>query len=212
MAENLESGIVSDPARGREYHRLIADECSRLGALIENVLDLARIERNGKTYEFTEVDVPALITDTVRLLQPRAGQRRQEIRNESAPLDPSPVCDGMAIQQALINLLDNAIKFAPEHTVIVIRAKIEGAAHWLLEVVDQGPGIPEREHAKIFERFYRIGSELRRETRGTGIGLTIVKHIAEGHRGTISVANHPSGGATFTLRLPLQPRSPLSTI
>ncbi|MGV3531701.1 MAG: sensor histidine kinase [Chthoniobacteraceae bacterium] len=205
MAENLANGIVADESGSRKYHRLIADECSRLGTLIENVLDLARIERHAKSYHFAEVDLPALMEDAVRLLHPRAQQKRQELRITIDPIDPPPVCDGLAIQQALINLLDNAIKFAPEETVIITHATSDGTAHWLLEVVDEGPGIPDGEQAKIFDRFYRIGSELCRETRGTGIGLTIVKHIAEGHGGSVSIANEPSGGARFTLRLPMRP-------
>ncbi len=205
MAENLGSGIVSDEVRRREYHQLIADECWRLGTLIENVLDLARIERNRKVYHFAEADVAALACDAVQLLQPRAAQRRQEIVLESEPIEPPPVCDSLAVQQALINLIDNAIKFSPEQTLISVRLAGQVPAHWILEVIDQGPGIPEGEQAKIFERFYRIGSELRRETRGTGIGLSIVAHIVAGHGGTITVQNQPACGTKFTLRLPCEP-------
>lgn len=205
MAENLASGIVPDESRRREYHQLIADECWRLGTLIENVLDLARIERDRKTYHFAEADVGALTHDAVQLLQPRAAQRRQEIRLESEPIETPPVCDSLAVQQALINLLDNAIKFSPEQTLITVRLTGCGAMNWQLEVIDQGPGVPVVEQANIFDRFYRLGAELRRETQGTGIGLSIVKHIVEGHGGSVSVENQPAGGASFTLLLPCMP-------
>lgn len=206
MAENLGSGIVKDESRRREYHQLIADECWRLSTLIENVLDLARIERNRKTYRFAESDVVALARDAVQLLQPRAAQRRQEIRAEiPESIEPPPVCDSLAVQQALINLLDNAIKFSPEKAMITVRLAMGDPDQWELSVADQGPGVPEEEQANIFKRFHRLGSELQRETQGTGIGLSIVKHIAEGHGGRVMVESQPAGGAKFSLFLPRIP-------
>lgn len=206
MAENLGSGIVSDESRRREYHQLIADECWRLSTLIENVLDLARIERHRKTYRFAESDVAALVQDAVQLLQPRAAQRQQKIRIEiPEPIEPPPVCDSLAVQQALINLLDNAIKFSPEKALITVRLAMHDAGQWELSVADQGPGVPKEEQANVFERFYRLGSELQRETQGTGIGLSIVRHIAEGHGGRVTVENQPEGGAKFSLILPCVP-------
>ena len=206
MAENLGSGIVTDESRRREYHNLIADECWRLSTLIENVLDLARIERNRKTYRFAESDVAMLTRDAVHLLQPRAAQRRQEIRAEiPESIEPPPVCDSLAVQQALINLLDNAIKFSPEKAAITVRLAMCDTEKWELSVADQGPGVPEEEQVNIFERFHRLGSELQRETQGTGIGLSIVKHIAEGHGGRVVVENQPHGGAKFSLLLPRVP-------
>ncbi|RYD73353.1 MAG: ATP-binding protein, partial [Verrucomicrobiaceae bacterium] len=111
----------------------------------------------------------------------------------------------LAVQQALINLLVNAIKFAPEKTVITVRLSLPDSKHWELSVADQGPGIPEEEKRNVFERFYRLGSELRRETQGAGIGLSIVKHIAEGHGGSVTIENQSGGGAKFILVLPLLP-------
>jgi signal transduction histidine kinase len=207
MAENLESDRVPEPERRDEYHRLIAEECRRLSALIENVLDFARIEQQRKVYDFAETDVVALARDAIQLMQPRARQRRQEIHAELETIHPPPCCDGLAVRQALINLLDNAIKFSPERTPIDVRLAARESGSWQLSVSDQGPGIPAAEHEKIFERFYRIGSELRRETQGAGIGLAIVKHITDAHAGRVTVTNEPDAGATFTLTFPLIPPS-----
>ena len=205
LAENLESDAVPTAARRREYHGFIAEECRRLSALIDNVLDFARIEQNRRPYDFAETDAPALVADAVQLMRPRAAQRRQEILMDLQPLDPPPVCDGLAVWQALINLLDNAVKFSPVETTIHVRVGPSDAASWQIAVRDEGPGIPPAEHAAIFERFHRLGSELRRETPGAGIGLSIVRHLAQAHGGRVEVASQPGAGSTFTLVLPRLP-------
>lgn len=207
MAENLDAGIVSTEARQHEYHHHIASECRRLSALIDNVLDFARIEQGRKSYDFDETDAAALIRDVLALLEPRAAERRQLLSSELQTLDPPPVCDGLAVRQALINLVDNAIKFSPEGTSIHVSLRGNGAREWEIAVRDEGPGIPASEHEKIFARFYRLGSELRRETQGAGIGLSIVQHIAHAHGGRVELHSEPGAGATFTLVLPTRPTS-----
>jgi signal transduction histidine kinase len=205
MAENLESGAVAPESRRGEYFHLIAEECRRLSALIDNVLDFARIEQNRKSYDFLETDVAALVRDAVDFMQPRAAQRRQQIVADLQPIDPPPVCDGLAIRQALINLLDNAIKFSPEGGAIHVQLGPHDSATWKIAVRDEGPGIPAAEHEAIFERFHRLGSELRRETQGAGIGLNIVRHIAQAHHGTVKLNSRPGSGSEFTLLLPISP-------
>jgi signal transduction histidine kinase len=202
MLENLDSGAVKTEESRREYLRLLGGECGRLSALIENVLDFARIEHERKVYHPAEADLPALVQDAIQLLRPRATQRRQTIHSEVLPIEPIPQIDALAIQQALINLIDNAIKFSPEDTAITVKVGPHDEQTWQLSVADQGPGIPKHEHARIFERFYRIGSELRRETQGSGIGLSIVKHTVDAHGGSIEIDSSPSAGATFTLIFP----------
>jgi len=198
MAENLESGLVRDEPRRGEYHRLMADECRRLGALVDNVLDFARIEQGRKTYHFAETDIAALVAETARLLTPAAERRGQKFVCEVEPITPR--CDGLAVQQALVNLLDNALKFSPAQSTVAVRVAAQNGAEWALSVRDEGAGVPAAEKEKIFERFYRVGSELTRETQGAGIGLSIVKHIAEGHGGRVLVE-----GSTFTVVLPMEP-------
>jgi signal transduction histidine kinase len=119
--------------------------------------------------------------------------------------------DGRAIQQALVNLIDNAIKHSPQGGEVRVTCSRRGneadppphvGGCVSLSVQDQGEGIPPQEREKIFERFYRCGSELRRETQGVGIGLSIVKHIVDAHAGTIQVASEPGKGSTFTIILP----------
>jgi signal transduction histidine kinase len=205
MAENLESGLVQEDSRRTEYHRLISEECRRLSSLIDNVLDFARIEQNRKSYHFAETEIHALVQDAISLMQARASQRQQKITSQLELIEPPPLCDGAAIQQALINLLDNAIKFSAAGLEILVRVRKGSADTWELAVVDQGVGIARAEHLRIFERFYRVGSELCRETQGAGIGLSIVQHVAAGHCGSVAVESEPGAGATFTLSLPLNP-------
>ena len=207
MAEALASGTVEGEA-ARTFHHLIAQEGVRLSALIENVLDFARIESGHKSYQFEETDLPALLRDTVALLEPRAAPRGISLRLECAPLSQVPEVDAPAIQQAVMNLLDNALKFSPDHGVITVTLTNYGPAGWRLAIADEGPGIPPAEHKRIFERFHRLGNELRRETQGAGIGLSLVQHIAQSHHGTITVKNLTPKGTEFTLHFPWPNNSP----
>ena len=220
MAEGLERGKISDPTKQHEYYRFITQECRRLSSMIENVLDFARIEQGRKEYDFEPTNVAALVEQTVKVMQPYAAERgvhlvcRAEAPAMSGERDGSQnglftaQIDGPAIQQALVNLMDNAIKHSPAGSEVVV-ALSHPAERAVLElsVSDSGPGIPPAEHEKIFERFYRLGSELRRETPGVGIGLSIVKHIVEAHGGKVRVDSDVGRGSRFTLELPLSPDS-----
>ncbi len=202
MAETLERGKVSESPKQHEYFRFIVQECRRLSSLVENVLDFSRIEQGRKEYEFEPTDLFALVQQTVKLMQPYAAERQvilEFVPGNSQPstLNSQPSLDGKAIQQALVNLIDNAIKHSPkggtvkvglenvedrgsgetpnggtsnlEPRTLNLEQKNPESDHQLpltLWVEDHGEGIPPEEHEKIFERFYRRGSELRRETQG----------------------------------------------
>jgi signal transduction histidine kinase len=207
MAENLERGKISEPARQGEYFRFIVQECRRLSSLIENVLDFSRIEQGRKQYEFEPTNLVALVETTVKLMEPYAAEKgvRLEFHPELQIPNSELALDGRAIQQALVNLIDNAVKHSPKgETVTVGIESGAGGTAVLLYVADHGPGIPLKEHEKIFERFYRLGSELRRETQGVGIGLSVVKHIVEAHGGHVRVQSDVGKGSRFTIELPMK--------
>jgi signal transduction histidine kinase len=218
LAEALDRGAVSDPLKQKEYFRFIVQECHRLTGLIGNVLDFSRIEQGRKQYHFEETDLNALVDQTVNLLKPMANERGVELERSNFNVQSragrsgsmfNVVCDGFALQQALVNLIDNAIKHSPSGGHVTIALETDSTINHQpstlnLSVTDQGPGIPVEEHQKIFERFYRRGSELRRETQGIGIGLTIVKHVAEAHGGRVVVESAVGQGSKFTIELPQQ--------
>jgi signal transduction histidine kinase len=212
MAENLERGKISGPQKQNEYFHFIVQECRRLSSLIENILDFSRIEQNRRQYDFEPTDLIALARQTVKLMEPYAAEKNVLLATADLPAAAELNADGRALQQALVNLIDNAIKHSPAGATVTVGIETESTMPATalnsqlktinLSVSDHGAGIPPDEHAKIFERFYRRGSELRRETQGVGIGLSIVKHIVEAHGGKISVHSEPGQGSRFTIKLP----------
>jgi signal transduction histidine kinase len=226
MAESLERGKVSEAPKQQEYFRFIVQECRRLSSLIENVLDFSRIEQGRKQYDFEPTDLVALTEQTVKLMETYAAERgvKLQLLLPSLPpaAHPQPSADGKALQQALVNLIDNALKHSPKGGTVTVGLEVQSltskvqsqypasrithhASLLHLWVEDHGEGIPATEHERIFERFYRCGSELRRQTQGVGIGLSIVKHIVEAHGGRVFVRSAPSEGSRFTIELPAPP-------
>jgi len=207
MAEGLERGRVAEPEKQHEYFRFIVQECQRLTVLIQNVLDVSRIDFGRKQYDFDLANVSKLVSETVNSMQPAANERQIQLRITVADDGINAVLDAGAIQQALVNLIDNALKHSPGGSEIVVSAatRHNDARAWLeISVEDRGEGIPAVEHKRIFERFYRVGSELRRKTPGAGIGLSIVKEIVESHQGHVRVRSEPGKGSRFTMELPLK--------
>ena len=203
LSESLERGKISEGGKKQEYYRFLVQESRRLTSLIENVLDFSRIEQGRKEYQIEPADLDAIVEGTINLMQPGAAEKQVGLFRRPL-IGPGPLvsCDGLALQQALINLIDNAIKHSPPGANVEVGLE-DGAPNGVrLWVEDQGPGIPPEEHEKIFERFYRRGSELRRETQGIGIGLSIVKHIVEAHGGRVLVRSAVGEGSRFTIELP----------
>ncbi len=205
MTESLERGTVADTGRQQEYFRIIGQECRRLSSLVENVLDFSRIDRGSREYVFEPADLDALVARTVEIMRPYAAERQVKLVLATFAADrPAGLrrIDGAAIQQALTNLVDNAIKHSPAGAIVAVELQADAASARIF-VEDDGPGIPEEEQKRIFEPFYRLGSELRRETQGVGIGLSIAKHIVEAHGGQITVDSRPGTGSGFTIVLPI---------
>jgi two-component system, OmpR family, phosphate regulon sensor histidine kinase PhoR len=207
LTENLAAGTVSDEAARQNYYAVMLHEMQRLSGLVENVLDFARISQDRKHYHFVPCDPADLLAEALRPMRPLAAKRSITLTESIAPLPQTPLADAGAMQQSLINLVDNALKFSPAHSTVRVIVRPHGDG-WELCVEDEGPGIPAGEEERIFERFYRAGTELRRETPGAGIGLSLVQHTAHGHGGTAYATNRPEGGARAGLRLPFSPPPP----
>jgi signal transduction histidine kinase len=201
LVDGLLADAELDPSKTRQYLELIANENTRLSRLIDNFLTFSRLERSRYQFAFAPSDPSAIVAAAVQAVRDRVPPRcdlRLEIAQELPPLN----ADANALETALVNLLDNALKYTSDDKRIDIRARRDGDSSVLLEVSDNGIGIPVREQRRIFRRFYRVDQRLARETGGVGLGLSIVDLIVRGHGGTVSVHSEPGSGSTFTLRLP----------
>jgi signal transduction histidine kinase len=207
MAEELEHGDPPGTEKLRQYLRFMGQECRRLSAVIENVLDFSRREQGREHFEFEATDLCALVGETIRVMQPCGSERDVRIEftqcGEACPVN----ADGTALQRLLVNLIDNAVKHSPGGSAVTVGLEFSPDRVFLW-VEDCGPGIKREEQERIFERFYRVGSELRRQTQGVGLGLSIVKHLAEVHGGRVLVRSEPGHGSRFTVEVPLT-RAPL---
>jgi signal transduction histidine kinase len=202
FGETLEMGRVRDEATRQEYYRVITRESERLTRLIENVLDFSRIESGRRTYELAPVAVEPLVRDTLESFGYVLAQEGFKVEVAVAPGLPEVPMDADAVSQALANLVDNAIKYSEAHRTLRIEAALRdgGVA---LTVEDEGIGIPREEQGKIFDKFYRVGRSETQGRRGSGVGLALVRHVAEAHGGRVAVESRPGAGSRFTLWLPL---------
>jgi signal transduction histidine kinase len=202
-AELLRSGRARDMAQVRAYGETIEAETRRLSLLIENILDLSRIESGRRSYRLAPISLEEVVADTLAAFRQRPGSRDCAVsyRGPAAPL-PLLNGDAEALGRALGNLLDNACKYSQgARDIAVTLAAVAGEAR--LAVIDHGIGIPREEQGRIFERFHRVGKGLVHDVKGSGLGLAIVRHIAEAHGGRVTVASEPGQGSVFTLHLPL---------
>jgi signal transduction histidine kinase len=198
-------GHVKDPARVRDYGEFIETESRRLTQLINNILDFSRIESGQKNYNFIEADIAEIILDTLKTFSIRLQQDGFTLRVEGpeVPLERAMV-DPEALAQVIVNLLDNAVKYSGTARDIAIRIGQRGD-HVTIAVSDQGIGIPTNEREKIFERFHRVSTGLVHDVKGSGLGLSLVKHIVEAHGGRVTLTSELGRGSTFTVFLPVSP-------
>ena len=200
-SEMLEKNWVKSQDKAAEYYRNMRQESERLSRLIENVLDFSRIQRGRKKYSFCVGDLNKCVADVVEMMRPHAMQKGFTIRTELGQVEPTAF-DGDAVTQIVVNLLDNAIKYArnAEDRTIIVRT-VSDERFVRIEVEDRGPGVPHRQRKKIFEQFYRAGAEATRETTGTGLGLALVKKFAEAHNGFVEIISAKPTGAIFRVGL-----------
>jgi signal transduction histidine kinase len=201
FAETLELGRLKNTERATEYYRIINSEARKLTRLINNLLDFSRIEAGLRQYRREPTDLATL---TQRVLESLESQFRHNQFNVTAKLDPPvPVLiDPEATEQALENLISNAMKYSPEHRDILVEVTRDGE-FGVVRVTDHGVGIPARLHRLIFRKFYRIQTDAGSGPQGTGLGLAIVEHVMRGHGGQVRVDSESGRGSTFALYFPL---------
>ena len=203
FGETLEMDRVPDEAKRREYYSVITRESERLSRLIDNVLDFSRIESGRWKYNMVPTAVEPLIRDVIDSFSFPLAQEGFKVDVTVAPDLPDLSMDPDAVTQALANLVDNAIKYSGDRKRLHVEAKRIGG-NVAVYVADDGIGIPREEHERIFEKFYRVGRSETQGRRGTGVGLALVRHIAEAHGGRVTVESRPGQGSRFTLWLPFK--------
>jgi signal transduction histidine kinase len=201
-AETLELGRLTTREKHQEYFRIIREESERLTGLINNILDFSRIEAGRKEYEFKETNLADLVRSTLDSYRFQIEQNgfafEENISNDIPPVS----VDREAIARSLLNLVNNALKYSKDDKYIGVSLyRTNGRVN--LEVRDHGIGIPPNEQEKIFEKFYRCGDPLVHNVKGSGLGLSLVRHIAQAHGGDVLVESNVDKGSKFTIALPL---------
>jgi two-component system phosphate regulon sensor histidine kinase PhoR len=200
LSERLEAARVRDQEKLSQYHQMIGQDARRLTALVTRLLDFAQIEEGKRAYSPERVELVALAREAIRSSHHSVRPERiQLVGEDAAPLWVR--ADRVALRHGIQNLIENAAKYsAPDSLVTLACGSANGAA--FVEVQDRGVGIPLPEQQRIFEKFYRGSRASELNVPGVGIGLALVKHVAESHGGSVSVQSQPGQGSRFRLRLP----------
>jgi signal transduction histidine kinase len=204
FAETLRLGGALDARTQAEYLDTIVNESERLTRLLNNVLDFSQIEQGRKSYQLTPSDLAEIVRNAARALEYPLAQQGFTLRMEVEQSLPPVNADGDALQQALLNLLTNAMKYSGASREIALRLR-RADNQALIEVEDWGLGIAPAEQERIFEKFYRAHLPETKHIPGAGLGLTLVAHIAQAHGARVAVRSVPGAGSTFSLSFPLEP-------
>jgi two-component system phosphate regulon sensor histidine kinase PhoR len=199
-AETLELTPPSDPEVHEQFIGIVARNAERLHDLVEDLLDLSRIESQKLKLAPEPLEARATFEQVTSLFRERADRKHVALVHETALGLSRVLADRRALEHILTNLVDNAVRYCAEHTRVVLRGE-EDERELRLSVADEGPGIDERHLPRLFERFYRVDAGRSRELGGTGLGLSIVKHLTEAMGGTVRVTSKPGSGTTFTVTL-----------
>jgi len=202
-AETLELGRIRDEKKQQDYYRIIGQETERLTRLINNILNFSRIESGKKQYHFKETDLNLIVQNLLEMYNFHIQNKGFKLIASLDPGIPKIQADEEAVAEAVLNLLDNAIKYSENEKVIAVRSFVRDSAV-VIEIEDHGIGV-NAEHSKyIFEKFYRVSDSLVHNTKGSGLGLTLVKHIMEAHQGRVALASTPGKGSCFSLIFPVK--------
>ncbi|MDP2982899.1 MAG: ATP-binding protein [Candidatus Latescibacter sp.] len=202
FVETLKDGAMHDPVNAQKFLDIILKHTDRLNAIIEDLLSLSRVEQEAENEQIylEPVRVGEIVKNALLVCDSKAGEKgiRIEFRgNEDIEIMANPDL----LEQAVVNLLDNAIKYSGRQSRILVEVSLSGA-DTAIKVEDHGIGIPEEHLQRIFERFYRVDKARSRELGGTGLGLAIVKHIVQAHHGRVDVTSAPGKGSTFFIYIP----------
>jgi len=201
FAETLLDGALADSQNNRRFLRIICDHAERLSRLTDDLLKLSQIEAGKLELKRRPVSIRPLIEPCLETIRLNAEEKNLAVECDCSPDLPLVHGDPPAVQQAIQNLLDNAVRYTPRGGRIAVAARVHDS-YVAVSVSDTGPGIPASEQTRIFERFYRTDAARSREAGGTGLGLSIAKHLVEAHGGRIEIRSEVGHGSTFTIYLP----------
>lgn len=202
MAEMLVRGRVPSIEKKEKYYNMILQQSERLSHLIENILDFSKMEENQKVFHFEKNNIAPMIWDTLTSFKNNMADQEFEISLLNGDSIPDAVFDKEAMEQVMLNLLDNAYKYSGDSKKVEVEITTKNQ-NVIISVKDFGVGIQKKEKEKIFDRFYRTDDDFIQSVKGSGIGLTIVKQIVEAHKGDIAVESSPGKGSTFSIILPV---------
>lgn len=200
-AETLLEGALNDKANAEDFTKIIYSESERLAKLVEDVLDLSRIESGKMEFVFKEQDIRELVNRVEKGLGKQIESKKITFKNEIPENLGNVTFDATSIAQVLLNLIENAIKYNNDNGTVTISAVPKGTGIEV-SIADTGIGIPEDDLPRVFERFYRVDKAHSREIGGTGLGLSIVKHIIQAHKGEVYATSKLGEGSTFRFTLP----------
>jgi two-component system, OmpR family, phosphate regulon sensor histidine kinase PhoR len=200
--ETLSDGAVDDPQNARRFLEIALRQAERLNAIIEDLLSLSRIEQEAESNQLPRSieSVRDVVAGAVDVCRSKA-EAKSVVVHVSCDGDPHAEVNGPLLEQAIVNLVDNAIKYSDPGSAVEVAASAD-ADTIVIRVRDKGAGIEAAHLPRVFERFYRVDKARSRKLGGTGLGLAIVKHIVAAHGGNIEVESEPGKGTTFTLTLP----------
>jgi len=202
FAKLLLNNKVPDEDTQKEFLSIIDKQTERLTEMINDLLDVSRIESGRFSLHKEDISVEAVVRDAIKEISSIASDRGIKLRSRLGKSLPPVSADSQRIKQVMTNLIGNAIKFSEGNTEVLIKANAKGNEVWI-SVIDQGIGIPEEALPKLFERFYQVDGSMTRSTNGSGLGLYISGQIIEGHKGRIWAESKVGEGSTFTFTLPL---------
>jgi two-component system phosphate regulon sensor histidine kinase PhoR len=207
-ADALLDGALDDPERRRGFVEALARHAERLSRLVNDLLDLSRIEAGQYPFEIEPIGLDGVLQRAAEVVEAKARQKRLLLSRSDSGL--VALADERALEQIVVNLLDNAVKYTQEGGAVAVSARADGG-RIRVAVADNGPGIETRHRERIFERFYRVDPGRSREMGGTGLGLAIVKHLVEGMGGAVGVEPAEPRGSIFWFGLAVAPASATTT-
>lgn len=202
FAETLEMGRVNSDDKKNEYYKIISQETNRLGRIVNTILNFSKMEAGKRKFNFIETDLNSIIDNILNTYKFHLQNKGFTLSLDKCENQKAIYADEEAVSEALINLIDNAIKYSGDKKEIFIKTGFDNQ-YSFIEIADKGIGVKEEDQKKIFDKFYRVHTGLVHNVKGTGLGLTLVKQIAENHNGSIELKSKFGKGSTFKLKFPI---------